>query len=208
MAASFPSRTVSDSYTAAASTGFDRRQLRRLIFLALALTVVAPTIASPPLVGQSAPLALGRGAKGKDVTVADFAGKVVVATFWASWCEPCREELPALENLQRAAKGSVQVVAVNMDPADRFPEVRHILRDFTLMLTTDPRHKAFAAYGVPGIPLMVIVGRDGRIASIHSGYGVGRNAQIADEVNAVLRADLGTPADPQVSPSAQQDPSR
>ena len=40
-----------------------------------------------------------------------FVGKVLVVTFWASWCGPCRAELPILENLQRAAKGSVQVIA-------------------------------------------------------------------------------------------------
>jgi thiol-disulfide isomerase/thioredoxin len=139
------------------------------------------------------------------VVVSDFAGKVVVVSFWASWCEPCREELPALENLQRAAKGSVQVVAVNMDSADRVPEVRHILKDFTLLLTTDSRHKAFAAYGVRGIPLMVIIGRDGRIASMHSGYGEGRNAQIADEVNAVLRAGADSLADPRPDSRSAED---
>ena len=51
------------------------------------------------------------GVDGHKVTLADFGGKVVVISFWATWCSPCRKELPILEGIQKAGKGQIQVSA-------------------------------------------------------------------------------------------------
>ncbi|CAH0338406.1 TlpA disulfide reductase family protein [Rhizobium sp. CECT 9324] len=58
-------------------------------------------------------------ASGKSMTTADFAGKTVLLNLWATWCVPCREEMPALNNLQKAAGGETfQVLAINIDTGD------------------------------------------------------------------------------------------
>ncbi len=60
-----------------------------------------------------------KGADGKDLTLADFAGKTVLLNLWATWCVPCREEMPALNALQKSAGGDrFEVVAVNIDTGD------------------------------------------------------------------------------------------
>ena len=82
---------------------------------ALLLASVAHAI---PQVGDVPPSYLGKDQKGKKVELADLRGKVVIVTFWATWCVPCRKELPVLETIQRhAGQDRVRVVAVNIEKA-------------------------------------------------------------------------------------------
>ena len=79
--------------------------MRRRIVLALALALALPLMSSRVLaqaeVGLPAPEYLGRDGGGNDFNLSAYQGKVVVATFWASWCAPCKRELPLLEGLQK-----------------------------------------------------------------------------------------------------------
>ncbi|MEO8384088.1 MAG: TlpA disulfide reductase family protein, partial [Betaproteobacteria bacterium] len=120
------------------------------------------------------------------IETTQYAGKVLVVTFWASWCGPCRAELPILENLQRAAKGSVQVVAVNIEERDTFRAVARALAPLTLTITNDPRQQHHDAYGVKGIPHMVIIGKDGKILHVHRGYSESALDGFVAEINAAL----------------------
>jgi thiol-disulfide isomerase/thioredoxin len=142
-------------------------------------------IASPDI-GAKAPEYLGRSSSGHKVLLSSYAGKVVVVSFWASWCAPCRKELPVLENLQRAGKGEIQVIAVNTEDQDVFRSVLAAMQGFTLLLANDAGSRAQAAYGVKGFPHMVIIDREGIIQNVHSGYGDGVIDRIVEEVNAAL----------------------
>ena len=117
-----------------------------------------------------------------------FAGKVLVVTFWASWCGPCKAELPVLEGLQIAAKGNVKVVAVNIEPRETFRAVSRALSSLNLALTNDPNKWYSTAYGVNGIPHMVIIGKDGKILHVHRGYSEGALDGFVAEINAALAA--------------------
>jgi thiol-disulfide isomerase/thioredoxin len=110
-----------------------------------------------------------------------------VVSFWASWCEPCRNELPVLEGLQRAGKGHIQVMAVNCEDRDQFVASIAVLKTFTVLFSNDEDRHAQRSYCVDGFPHMVIVGRDGNIVSVHSGYGDGVIDEIVAEVNGALR---------------------
>ncbi|MFY8061520.1 MAG: TlpA family protein disulfide reductase, partial [Arenimonas sp.] len=80
--------------------------------LSLFLMLISTSAFADLSEGQPAPNLLGKDVKGNPVTVDAFRGKVLVVTFWASWCGPCRKELPALNALQNAVGTElIQVVA-------------------------------------------------------------------------------------------------
>jgi len=112
----------------------------------------------------------------------------VIVTFWASWCGPCLKELPLLEGIQKAGKGSVQVVAVNIEDRARFRMLHDKLKSFALQITHDYDKSSREAYGVNGIPHMLIIGRDGRIQRVHRGYSEEGVDRIIGEINAALAA--------------------
>jgi len=154
--------------------------------LALSLLLLAPAIASGKLqVGDSPPDKLGRTSTGEHVRLADYRGKIVIISFWASWCGPCRRELPVLASIQeKATRDKVVVLAVNWrQSADQFRSIKQILKKTELTLISDESGSAGRAYDVDAIPHMIVVGRDGKIASIHVGYSEAEIPQFVDEIN-------------------------
>jgi len=142
-----------------------------------------------PATGEAAPdVPLGTTASGASVKVADYLGKVAVVSFWASWCAPCRKELPILEGLQREGKGNIQVIAVNIEDHSVFEKAAKVLGELRLLLVNDHGNRSQRAYKVKGIPHMVVIGRDGRILAVHEGYGETALDGIVDEINRALAA--------------------
>lgn len=157
-------------------------------FLTALLIAVAGAAQAQVVVGEAPPDALGKNRDGTEVRVSDHRGKVLVISFWASWCTYCLKELPALEAIQNAAgTAQLQVVAVNFkeDPA-LFRRMLHKLKDLQMTFTHDRTGKLGDAYGLRGLPFLVIVGRDGRVAHTHAGYGEKTLDRIIDEINDLL----------------------
>jgi thiol-disulfide isomerase/thioredoxin len=143
-----------------------------------------------PKVGEPAPdVALGVTTAGETARTSAYPGKVVVLSFWASWCSPCRAELPVLEGIQREGKGAIQVIAVNIERPDVFKKAVKALGTLKLELVNDRNDWSQRAYGVHAIPHMVIIGKDGRILDIHKGYGDKLLDGLVDEINHALAAD-------------------
>lgn len=107
---------------------------------------------------------------GGSFKLSDHRGKPVLLTFWASWCSPCRKELPALDVWSKAHP-EVTVLAVNVDrgtePAERFLEAVH----FDLPVAFDPDATHLGRYGVTSMPTMFLFDRKGQLVWRHSGYG-------------------------------------
>ena len=156
------------------------------IILALSLVIASSFTAAERQATNKAP------GPGDAIDTTHFAGKVLVVTFWASWCGPCKAELPVLEGLQNAAKGNVQVVAVNIEPRETFRAVSRALSSLNLTLTNDPNKWYSTAYGVNGNPHMVIIGKDGKILHVHRGYNEKQLDEFAAEINAMLAKGLGS----------------
>lgn len=163
--------------------------LARILAALLLLTAAAAT--AQPALGEPPPDALGRDRDGRPVRLTDYAGKVVVVSFWASWCAPCLEEMALLENLQRRIGGErLAVIGVNWRE-ERF-QYRAALRRLDrvqLVLSRDEEGSVAEAYGVDEIPRLFIVDADGRLAHSHAGYVPADSAAgIVAEIEALLPA--------------------
>jgi peroxiredoxin len=154
--------------------------------------------------GDTPPERIGRGEDGKTLLMSAFKGRVVIVTFWASWCSPCRKEMLALEALQRhVSADKLLVIAVNwQEDDDAYRTIKRSLKDFQLTLTHDGHGELGRKFGVNSIPHMFIIGKDGRIAYEHSGYGEGSIPGLVDDINAALAVPYDG-ASPPAAPTSQ-----
>jgi thiol-disulfide isomerase/thioredoxin len=137
--------------------------------------------------GDAAPIEVGQTIDGEFVRLDQYLGKVVVVSFWATWCPYCMKELPILEGIQKTAGGEhMKVIAVNTESGPVFRKVERALRSLSMQLAYDPGAKSAKAFGVKGIPHLVIVGRDGRIQKVYRGYGESSLEGIVADLNAAL----------------------
>jgi peroxiredoxin len=152
-----------------------RRELVGIAALVAAFALLARLggagLTSPPLPGLRDPR-LGEAPAfelpepgGGVHRLADHRGEVVLLNFWATWCGPCRQELPILEALHRELAGEgLSVIGVNVDRGDalrvrRFAEQQGL----SFRLLHDPEQQVASRYGVLGYPTTVIIDREGRL---------------------------------------------
>lgn len=138
--------------------------------------------------GQAAP-ALELSGVGAPVSLAKLQGKVVFVDFWASWCGPCKQSFPWLNEMQAkyGAKG-LQIVGVNVDTkradADKF--LTEIPANFRVAF--DAQGDSPKRYQIKGMPSSVLVGPDGKVIKVHSGF----RAEERKELEAAIVAALAT----------------
>jgi peroxiredoxin len=126
-------------------------------------------------------------AKGATHRLSEYKGKVVLVNFWATWCEPCREELPSLERLRSALAGRPFVIlAVQMGGSARMAQdVADDLRlGFPMLLDRDS--SVTAEWGVKTLPASFLIGPDGAVAFSHAGEIDWSSPQSRRKVEALL----------------------
>jgi len=144
--------------------------MKRRSFVAGAAAFAAAPVAARPLMRLhqtprellSPPFVDGVG---HQLTLADFHGRVVLLNVWATWCLPCREEMPTLDRLQRMLGGAdFHVLPLSIDRAGVEPVRRFYteigIQNLTMYLAEDIQ--AMAALGTFGLPSTLLIGRDGR----------------------------------------------
>jgi thiol-disulfide isomerase/thioredoxin len=143
--------------------------------------------------GDVPPDHLGRTRDGQFIDASSLHGKVVVISFWATWCKYCMKEMPVLANLQTLATQknlSLQVVSVDSQEERRiFVNSVRVLQPRLpgLLLTWDRDGSIGAPYGADkGIPVMVMLHRDGTVAHVHVGYGEDMLDTLVTEINTLL----------------------
>lgn len=171
-------------------------RLLAVALLALAVNLMgrAAPLASTLKVGDLPPQKLTW-----QVNLSDYRGKIVIISFWASWCPPCRKELPILAAIQKqATRDKLVVFAFNWrEDEDRFWQLRRALNGLGLTLLSDSAGNIGRQYGVNALPHMVIIGRDGRVAAIHVGYDDSEIPILVDEINSLWRQPAGVPPEAQ-----------
>ena len=125
----------------------------------------SPAQANELTVGQAAPPLVLHALDGRDIATRDLRGQVVIATFWATWCGPCREELPLLSDYaERHADQGLQVLGFTLDGADALPKVRTVaaaLR-FPVGLLGSPWAGGYGR--IWRVPVSFVIDRAGRLA--------------------------------------------
>jgi thiol-disulfide isomerase/thioredoxin len=133
-------------------------------------------------------------ADGKPVSLADFSGKIVLLNIWATWCVPCREEMPALDKLDTKLGGNdFQVVAVNIDKggADKAAAFLKETGVTHLALYTDPSGKLFATLKAVGMPTTLIIDRNGREIARLVGPADWASPEAVKVIEAAIAAQAG-----------------
>ncbi|WP_158882217.1 TlpA disulfide reductase family protein [Rhodanobacter sp. L36] len=165
----------------------------RRITIALFATLFCISASAMIKPGDVPPNDLGRTRDNQSITVSSLHGKVVVISFWATWCGYCMKEMPVLANLQELATQknlALQVVSVD-SKEDRkiFANAARVLHPGLpdLLLTWDRYGRIGEPYGASkGIPVMVMLHRDGTVAHVHVGYGEDMLDSLVSEINALL----------------------
>ena len=109
--------------------------------------------------------------EGKKIGIGNLKGKLVVLNFWATWCPPCRLEMPSMERLYQEFKGQgLEVVAVNFMEHEK--PITSFLKEngFTFPVLMDKKGEIAREYGVHGLPVTYLIGRNGNLLARSMGY--------------------------------------
>ena len=123
---------------------------------------------------------------GKEVSLTSFKGKVILLNFWATWCGPCKAEIPGFVELQSKYKNDLVVVGYSVD--DEAPKARAFATEYKMnypILLGEGREDVQDAYGpIWGIPASFIISRDGKVCKRH--LGIESKSVFEREIKALL----------------------
>jgi peroxiredoxin len=140
----------------------------------------------PALVDKPAPDFSASTLDGRTVSLADFRGqKKVVVSFWASWCGPCRLEMPALIKFYQknhSASSEFEILAISIDEDTKDAADFATAQKLNFPVLLDPHQKVANAYEVEGIPTMFVIDKDGKVKYGHIGYDMTMEYRLAYEL--------------------------
>lgn len=187
------------------------------------------------LVGQPAPLflinVLDAESNTEQLSKADLEGKVVLLDFWATWCGPCLQELPEIQELieyYHQLKKEVVVLAVSQDrpkPNDAEDAVAKLVQETLTtrklnlrqgkvgLVALDPENEVGQAFGVQALPTVVVIDPNGVVKSVHVGFNPQIRQTLGKEIDALLQPPAAKPKpepkpDPKADSKGKTEPSR
>ncbi len=127
-------------------------------------------------------------ADGQPVTLSDLRGQVVMINFWASWCGPCREEMPLLEQIhQRYEALGFTLLGVNVEENSADGQKFLAERPVSFPVLYDPNNGISKLYDVVAMPSTVLIDRQGNVRHLHHGYKPGYENDYQDQIRALAR---------------------
>ena len=157
----------------------------------LSALVAAGFVAFPALAGElsgPAPDFTLRSRAGETVSLSELRGDVVMINFWATWCGPCRQEMPHLEALhQRYGDLGFKLLGVNVEKDSRLSDKFLKETPVTFDILFDPESGVSELYDVIAMPSTVLVDRNGNMRYIHHGYQPGYENEYQTQIRALLR---------------------
>ena len=127
--------------------------------------------------------------QGKNIRLSDLRGQVVMLNFWASWCGPCRQEMPLLDQLyQRYNPAGFTLLGVNVeaDPAEAETLLKEAPVSFPVLF--DTASKVSEAYKVDAMPSSVLIDCNGKVSYVHRGYKPGDEREYQKRVKDLIKS--------------------
>lgn len=155
----------------------------------LLLILVLPASEAFSAGQKAAPDFILKSNQGKNLRLSELRGNVVMLNFWASWCGPCRQEMPLLDQLyQRYSAAGFTLLGVNVeaDPKEADQMLKEIPVSFPILYDTES--KVSELYGVQAMPSTVMISCDGKVSYIHKGYKPGDEKTYRDHIKGLLRS--------------------
>ena len=157
-----------------------------LLILLASIWILAPVNAAS--IQGKAPNFTLKSNSGKNVKLSELRGQVILLNFWASWCGPCRQEMPLLEKLhQRYSPLGFTVLGVNVEEDPR--KAKTLLKDISVSfpILFDTTNKVSKQYKVSAMPSTIMIDRDGNMRYLHKGYKPGDETQYKKWVKKLIK---------------------
>jgi peroxiredoxin len=150
--------------------------------------LAASSLASSGMEGRLAPDFALRSSTGENLRLSEYRGDVVMINFWATWCGPCRQEMPLLDELYtRYQRVGFNLLGINIDDDSRraMQMIDELGVSFPVLF--DARKEVSELYEVEAMPVTVLVDREGTVRYVHHGYKPGYEEKYLDQVRSLLR---------------------
>ena len=150
--------------------------------------LAAASLASSGMEGQTAPDFALKSSTGENLRLSEYRGDVVMINFWATWCGPCRQEMPLLDELySRYQRVGFNLLGVNIDDdsSRAMKMVSELGVNFPVLF--DARKEVSKLYEVEAMPVTVLVDREGTVRHVHHGYKPGYEEKYLDQIRSLLR---------------------
>ena len=159
------------------------------ILLGFGFSIFAATsLASSGLTGQPAPDFALKSSSGENLRLSEYRGDVVMVNFWATWCGPCRQEMPLLDQLYtRYQRVGFSLLGVNID--DDSSKAMNMVSELGVSFPVlfDARKDVSRLYEVEAMPVTVLIDREGMVRYVHHGYEPGIEEKYLDQIRSLLR---------------------
>ncbi len=162
--------------------------LRIKLLGALLSIFAASSLASSGLTGQSAPDFVLKNAAGENLRLSEYRGDVVMINFWATWCGPCRQEMPLLDELYgRYQRVGFSLLGINID--DDFRRAMAMVNELGVSFPVlfDENKEVSKLYEVEAMPVTLLLDRQGTVRHVHHGYKPGYEQNYLNEIRSLLR---------------------
>ena len=156
-----------------------------MLFLLFCITGITPAAAAEPSLAPDFAL---KADNGRNVRLREMRGQVVMLNFWATWCGPCREEMPKLEQLYvKYRPAGFTLLGVNIDdnPKNALSMAKKLGVSFPILFDRDKQVSKL--YKVDAMPSTVLIDRDGKTRYLHRGYKLGYEEIYQTEVRELLK---------------------
>lgn len=156
-------------------------------FLVLLIVIFAPLSLAATDSGPAGNFTL-KSATGENIQLSEYRGQVVLINFWASWCGPCRQEMPHLDAIYKKYEPmGFTVFGINVEQDRKMAD--KILRDIpvTFPILFDDANVVSELYGVDAMPVTVLVDRNGEIRFRHRGYKPGYELEYDKQVRTLIK---------------------
>jgi peroxiredoxin len=163
-------------------------KLRNTIIALVFSAFAASSLASSGMEGQKAPDFALKSSTGENLRLSEYRGDVVMINFWATWCGPCRQEMPLLDELyNRYQRVGFNLLGVNIDDDSRraMQMAEELGIDFPVLF--DATKEVSRLYEVGAMPVTVLVDREGTVRYVHHGYKPGYEDMYLDQIRSLLR---------------------